>query len=58
MNQQNEENEQEITSEIKTETQEQAKIYTRRFWVKGTKEKLQALGKYLKANNIEYGGIE
>lgn len=54
----NEENEQEITAEIKTETQEQAKIYTRKFWVKGTKEKLQALGKYLKANNIEYGGIE
>ncbi len=34
------------------------KIYTRKFWVKGTKEQLIALGQYLKDNNIEYGGIE
>lgn len=34
------------------------KIYYREFWVKGTKSQLIALSEYLKANNIEYGGIE
>ena len=39
-------------------TQEPVKIYTRKFYVRGTKEQLIALGQYLKDNNIEYGGIE
>lgn len=39
-----------------SKTSELAKIYERRFWVKGTKEQLQALGKYMKDNGIEYGG--
>lgn len=34
------------------------KIYYKEFWVRGTKNKLIALGEYLKANGIEYGGIE
>lgn len=34
------------------------KIYYREFWVRGTKSQLIALSEYLKANNIEYGGIE
>lgn len=34
------------------------KIYTRKFWVKGTADQLRALGQYMKDNNIEYGGIE
>ena len=34
------------------------KIYYKEFWVKGTKQQLMALGDYLKANNIIYGGIE
>lgn len=38
--------------------QEPVKLYTRKFWVTGTKEQLLALGQYLKDNNIEYGGIE
>lgn len=38
--------------------QEPSKIYERRFWVKGTKEQLQALGQYMKDNNINYGGIQ
>ena len=33
-------------------------IYERRFWVKGTKEQLQNLGRYMKENNINYGGIQ
>lgn len=33
-------------------------IYERRFWVKGTKEQLQDLGRYMKENNINYGGIQ
>ena len=37
---------------------EPVKIYTRKFWVTGTKEQLIKLGQYLKNNNIEYGGIE
>lgn len=38
--------------------QEPSKIYERRFWVKGTKEQLQNLGRYMKDNNISYGGIQ
>ena len=34
------------------------KIYTRKFWVKGTADQLRTLGQYMKDNNIEYGGIE
>ena len=34
------------------------KIYERKFWVKGTKAQLIKLGDYMKANGIEYGGIE
>lgn len=34
------------------------KIYTRKFWVKGTAEQLKTLGQYMKDNGIEYGGIE
>ena len=33
------------------------KIYYKEFFVRGTKAQLIALGEYLKANNIEYGGI-
>lgn len=36
---------------------EPAKIYERRFWVKGTKEQLISLGNYMKESEIEYGGI-
>ena len=39
-----------------TQTNE-LKIYERKFWVKGTKEQLQALGQYMKNNGIEYGGF-
>lgn len=34
------------------------KIYYKEFYVKGTKSQLIALGEYLKANNIEYGGLK
>lgn len=34
------------------------KIYYKEFFVRGTKAQLIALGDYLKANNIEYGGIK
>lgn len=37
---------------------EPQKIYYRKFWVKGNKAKLVALGEFLRENNIEYGGIE
>lgn len=33
-------------------------IYTRRIWVKGTEAQLKAFGRFLKENNIEYGGID
>lgn len=33
-------------------------IFRRKFWVEGTKEQLIELGKYLKNNNLKYGGIE
>lgn len=36
----------------------EVKTYTRKFWVQGTKEQLIALGDYMKANGISYGGIE
>ena len=42
----------------KVETQEPVKIYTRKFWVKGTAEQLKTLGQYMKEHGIEYGGIE
>lgn len=35
-----------------------AKIYDRKFWVKGTEDQLRALGRYMKDNGIEYGGLE
>lgn len=35
-----------------------AKIYERKFWVKGTEDQLRALSRYMKDNGIEYGGIE
>lgn len=35
-----------------------AKVYERKFWVKGTADQLRALGQYMKDNGIEYGGIE
>ena len=37
---------------------EPVKIYTRKFWVKGTADQLKTLGQYMKDNSIEYGGIE
>ena len=37
---------------------EPVKIYTRKFWVKGTADQLKTLGQYMKDNGIEYGGIE
>lgn len=40
------------------EPKEEAKIYIRKFWVKGTADQLRALGQYMKNNGIEYGGIE
>lgn len=48
----------EPTPEENSAVQEPVKIYTRKFWVTGTKEQLLALGQYLKDNGIEYGGIQ
>jgi hypothetical protein len=45
-------------SEQVTEQVEPVKIYTRKFWVKGTADQLKTLGQYMKDNGIEYGGIE
>jgi len=39
------------------EVQEEVKLYERKFWVKGTADQLRALGQYMKANGIQYGGI-
>ncbi len=43
---------------IQEEKAELDKIYTRKFWVKGTADQLRSLGQYMKNNGIEYGGIE
>lgn len=37
---------------------EPVKIYTRKFWVKGSADQLRTLGQYMKEHGIEYGGIE
>ena len=37
---------------------EPVKIYTRKFWVKGSADQLRTLGQYMKERGIEYGGIE
>lgn len=51
--------EKDINVPIKNETvAAEVKTYTRKFWVQGTKEQLIALGDYMKANGISYGGIE
>lgn len=47
----------ETTANIENVTPIAEKIYYKEFYVKGTKTQLIALGEYLKANNIEYGGI-
>lgn len=47
----------ETTANIENVTPIAEKIYYKEFYVKGTKAQLIALGEYLKANNIEYGGI-
>lgn len=36
---------------------EPVKIYTRKFWVKGSADQLRTLGQYMKEHGIEYGGI-
>ncbi len=43
---------------LQEEKTESDKIYTRKFWVKGTADQLRSLGQYMKNNGIEYGGIE
>ena len=37
---------------------EPVKIYTRKFWVKGSADQLRTLGQYMEEHGIEYGGIE
>ena len=51
-------NDEETTHKIENVTPIQEKIYYKEFWVKGTKSQLMALGEYLKAKGIIYGGIE
>jgi len=52
-------NDEETTQQLENVTPFQApKTYYKEFWVRGTELQLRALGKYLKDNNIEYGGIE
>lgn len=47
-----------VFEEPKQEEPTTVKVYTRKFWVKGTADQLRALGQYMKENGIEYGGIE
>lgn len=47
-----------VFEEPKQEEPTTVKVYTRKFWVKGTADQLRALGQYMKDNGIEYGGIE
>lgn len=47
-----------VSVQVPEESSVTEKIYTRKFWVKGTADQLRALGQYMKDNNIEYGGIE